>query len=84
MWSQSCDILNPYEALKEPDERKPLTNGDYVRSLNDEALACWAACQAGNIGKQYTDSFLGLLDWLKQPMEGEEPAYFGNIDRLRD
>lgn len=45
------------------------TNGDRIRAMSDEELADWAINKALNIGKCYTDSRLGLLDWLQQPAE---------------
>ena len=45
------------------------TNADRVRRMSDEELADWAINKAPSIGKNYTDSRLGLLDWLQQPAE---------------
>ena len=47
----------------------PMTNSDRVRAMSDEKLADWAINKAPSIGKRYTDSRLGLLDWLQQPAE---------------
>lgn len=47
----------------------PLTNADRIRAMSDEELADWAINKAPNIGKCYTDSRLGVLDWLQQPAE---------------
>lgn len=46
-----------------------LTNADRIRAMSDEELADWAINKAPSIGKRYTDSRLGLLDWLQQPAE---------------
>ena len=46
-----------------------LSNADRIRGMTDEELADWAINKAPSIGKRYTDSRLGLLDWLKQPAE---------------
>lgn len=45
------------------------TNADRIRGMTDEELADWAINKAPSIGKCYTDSRLGLLDWLQQPAE---------------
>lgn len=47
-----------------------LTNADRIRAMSDEELSDWAINKAPSIGKRYTDSRLGLLDWLQQPAEG--------------
>lgn len=46
-----------------------LTNADRIRAMSDEELSDWAINKAPSIGKRYTDSRLGLLDWLQQPAE---------------
>lgn len=46
-----------------------LTNADRIRAMSDEELSDWAINKAPSIGKRYTDSRLGLLDWLQQPVE---------------
>ena len=46
-----------------------MTNADRIRGMTDEELADWAINKAPSIGKRYTDSRLGLLDWLQQPAE---------------
>lgn len=46
-----------------------LTNADRIRSMSDEELSDWAINKAPSIGKRYTDSRLGLLNWLQQPVE---------------
>lgn len=48
---------------------KKQSNADRIRAMSDEELADWAIYKAPNIGKRYTDSRLGLLDWLQQPAE---------------
>ena len=52
-------------------KKGPITNADRVRAMSDEELAEWAINKAPNIGKRYTDSRLGLLDWLQQPAEDD-------------
>ena len=47
----------------------PKTNADRIRSMSDEELAEWALYKAKEIGREYNDSFLGLIKWLKQPAE---------------
>lgn len=49
--------------------RRILTNADRIRSMSDEELSDWAINKAPSIGKRYTDSRLGLLNWLQQPVE---------------
>lgn len=59
-------------------ERKPQTNGDWLRSLDDEALAEWLAhylivCMKGaEINAELEDGFVknGAI-WLRQPHESE-------------
>lgn len=46
-----------------------LTNADRIRAMSDEELSDWAINKAPSIGKRYTDSRLGLLNWLQQPVE---------------
>lgn len=46
-----------------------LTNADRIRAMSDEELSDWAINKAPSIGKRYTDSRLGLLNWLQQPAE---------------
>lgn len=52
-----------------PCPEQKLSNADRIRSMSDEELADWAINKAPSIGKNYTDSRLGLLDWLQQPAE---------------
>ena len=51
-------------------EANIVTNADRIRAMSDEELANWVVNKAPNIWIQYTDSELGLLDWLQQPAEG--------------
>ena len=55
---------------------KPQTNADRIRAMSDEELAEWALYKAPNIGREYSHSLLGLIQWLQQPadMRGEEDA----------
>lgn len=46
-----------------------MTNGDKIRAMSDEELSDWAINKAPSIGKRYTDSRLGLMNWLQQPVE---------------
>lgn len=46
-----------------------MTNAQKIRAMSDEELADWVINKAPSIGKRYTDSRLGLLDWLQQPAE---------------
>ena len=50
-------------------KKGPITNADRIRAMSDKDLAEWAIKKAPNIGKRYTDSRLGLLEWLQQPAE---------------
>ncbi len=50
---------------------KPMTNADRIRAMTDEELAEWALYKAPEIGRGYTDSYLGLIKWLQQPAEGD-------------
>ena len=63
-WSGRCPNCGGTGIVK-----VPMTNSDRVRAMSDEKLADWAINKAPSIGKRYTDSRLGLLDWLKQPAE---------------
>ena len=64
----SDDTVISYCAMGPCSEQK-LSNSDRIRAMSDEELAEWAINKAPNIGKRYTDSRLGLLDWLQQPAE---------------
>ena len=48
---------------------KVVTNADKIRAMTDEELAEWALHEAPNIGREYSHSLLGLIQWLKQPAE---------------
>lgn len=48
------------------------TNADLVRAMNDDELAEWVITKAPYIGKNYTDSVLGLKGWLRQPAQQED------------
>lgn len=50
---------------------KPMTNADRIRAMTDEELAEWALYKADEIGREYNDSYLGLIKWLQQPAEGD-------------
>lgn len=65
--------------------RRILTNADRIRAMSDEELSDWAINKAPSIGKRYTDSRLGLLDWLQQPAEEEGHLidYEKLIERLK-
>ena len=52
-----------------PCPEQTLSNAGRIRAMSDKELAEWAINKAPNIGKCYTDSRLGLLDWLQQPAE---------------
>ena len=52
-------------------EEKRITNADRIRAMSDEELASWALYAAQTIGMRYSNSLLGLVDWLKQPAEGD-------------
>lgn len=53
-----------------PDfKQKPKTNADRIRAMSDEELAEWALYKAREIGREYSHSLLGLIQWLKQPAE---------------
>lgn len=62
------DILEVLELFRSLAP-EPQTNADRIRGMTDEELAEWAINKAPSIGKRYTDSRLGLLDWLQQPAE---------------
>ena len=63
-----CCLPNGMECSHGVKAHKP-TNADRIRAMSDEELADWAINKAPNIGKCYTDSRLGVLDWLQQPAE---------------
>ena len=50
---------------------KPMTNADRIRAMTDEELAYWALHKAPEIGREYNESYLGLIKWLQQPAEGD-------------
>ena len=50
---------------------KHKTNADRIRAMTDEELADWALNKADVIGREWNDSYLGLIKWLQQPAEGE-------------
>ena len=52
-----------------PDEVP--SNADRIRSMSDEELAEWVITKAPSIGKNYTDSVLGLKEWIRQPAQQE-------------
>ena len=47
----------------------PETNGDKVRRMSNKELAHWVVYDALKIGRYYTDSVLGLEDWLGKEAE---------------
>lgn len=61
------------EKCFEPEEQKPMTNADHIRSMSDEELArilsphiaVKSACSC------YKDWEGEILDWLKKPYKGE-------------
>ena len=63
-WANECIACKGTGAILVPE-----TNADRIRRMSDEELADWAINKAQSIGKNYTDSRLGLLDWLQQPAE---------------
>ena len=63
-WANECIACKGTGAILVPE-----TNADRIRRMSDEELADWAINKAPSIGKNYTDSRLGLLDWLQQPAE---------------
>ena len=77
MWSQSLETLNPYEALMGEKKEKPQTNADRIRAMSDEELASIIAstpiCKERYMDclKYGRDCEPCLLEWLKQPAEGE-------------
>ena len=68
------------EKCFEPEEQKPITNADHIRSMSDEELmqffckeilckkflidACYKICP---VRKQCSPGHNGILEWLKQP-----------------
>ena len=56
-----------------PSEWKPkvVTNAYKIRAMTDEELAYWALHKAPEIGREYNESYLGLIKWLQQPAKGE-------------
>ena len=63
-WSNECIACKGTGSILFPE-----TNANRIRAMSDKELAEWAINKAPNIGKRYTDSRLGLLDWLQQPAE---------------
>lgn len=67
-----CHNAGTLSRIVDCSQYKPgriLTNADRIRAMSDEELSDWAINKAPSIGKRYTDSRLGLLDWLQQPVE---------------
>lgn len=69
-----CDLCKQFDDCafrSDPDaqcsefERKPMTNGDKIRSMSDEELAhtLWLTAKGGIIGRRSEEEW---LDWLKQ------------------
>jgi hypothetical protein len=46
-------------------ERKPITNGDRIRSMTDEELAEFISGKARTFGEEY-EGYMSALDWLKE------------------
>lgn len=44
-----------------------MTNAGKIRAMTDEELVDWAINKVPQIASRYSDSKLGLLDWLQQP-----------------
>lgn len=57
----------PY--LDYPKPRRVMTNADKIRAMSDEELVDWVINKVPQIASRYSDSKLGLLDWLQQPEE---------------
>lgn len=80
MWSMSMKKLNPNEALKESarDTNVP-SNADRIHAMTDEELCEFLShykfcdiCEEGCSDCTYHgDCDKRLLDWLKQPAEGD-------------
>ena len=49
-----------------PQATPPITNADCIRAMSDEELRDMFFWIQHNILGRYNDSYLGLLDWLKQ------------------
>lgn len=62
---------NEFIALLKKNEKQPMTNADRIRAMTDEELAYWALHKAPEIGREYNESYLGLIKWLQQPAKGE-------------
>lgn len=81
MWTQSCEILNPYEALCEAREReknverRKMTNGDRIRSMTDEELIKMleyhrSDCESCSYPRLYSsDCEDCFAEWLRQEVE---------------
>lgn len=52
-----------------PCPEQKLSNADRIRSMSDEELVDWAINKVPQIASRYSDSKLGLLDWIKRPAE---------------
>lgn len=48
-----------------------MTNREWLGTLSDQELAEWIVCDALDIGRRYTDSALGLEEWLKEKKNEE-------------
>ena len=63
-------IEDKLSKLEEHGEaEKPKNNADKIRAMTYEELAEWALYEAPKIGREYSHSLLGLIQWLKQPAE---------------
>ena len=72
------------EECVEPEEQKPQTNADHIRSMTDEELAgflsptfsCYGCparlhCERDDVGVDCNEL---VADWLKQPYKGDSDA----------
>ena len=66
------------ESARRCVDGKPKTNADRIRSMSDEELAwelmlwrCEAVARHHGISSEYPDTQKTILDWLRQPEEGE-------------
>ena len=52
-----------------PQETSKTTNADRIRAMSDEELRDMFFWIQNNVVKRYSDSYLGLLKWLKEEAE---------------
>ena len=61
------DMSGQFHEHKDELFMPPMANADRIRAMSDEELVDWIINKAPQIASYYSDSKLGLLDWIKRP-----------------